>query len=145
MTKISEIRIRIMLENLKLLVYTYWENKLMDRESLVALGSWRRRWTYLLGFLHAWLIITEEKLYSIQNYSISTHMIADNLSKKRLKSSSRPTTLTLAYFGSTPKHLPPFTIILCVLKSISASIDPLLCNHAKAVARRIINNHTSCY
>lgn len=59
--------------------------------------------------------------------------IADNLSKKILKISSRLNMLTLAYFASAPKRLPPRAIILSALKSFSQSSSSLLSNHAKPV------------
>lgn len=59
--------------------------------------------------------------------------IADNLSKKILKISSRLNMLTLAYFASAPKRLPPRAIILSALKRCSQSSSSLLSNHAKPV------------
>jgi hypothetical protein len=80
--------------------------------------------------------LSSRPMYQVTTFPLVLSMIADNLSKKRLKASGGLNMLILTYFGLAPNRSPLLAIILCSLKRLSQSISSLLCNHAKAVCRK---------
>lgn len=66
---------------------------------------------------------------------ISSYLIADNLSKKVLNTSSRLSMLIRTYSGSLSNDDPPLPSILYAFKRLPESLPSLLLSHANPVGK----------